>query len=357
MTSSIHNYFQLFSWQQFDLNNLRHRLYTSRPLLIEWICIEEISTGLMPEYRVFCEYLDSNPAAHLHILVSTPDIEWLPQRDRVEYEPYIVNFFHQAKHHIIDTHRYDAQALPPPVEFTPKRFNYKFCALNHRGHIFRCKIVDEYARQELFQDDVLISWNNVSMPDPNVFQFKYFTPRKIIIPGDNFYNSEGSYNSYRLPAIYNDAAFSVIAESSPDQFFVTEKTTTALWFYKPFIIFGSVGFNHYLRDELGFKIFEEVFDYSFDYEKDLDQRVEGFVREVKKLSAMSLDEISDVYAALKDKIIHNRHRAYNILYDQKFWPKKFVEWKKYMYDKSVTIGDTSRKDLFVLQTEHMFNSL
>jgi len=347
-------YFQFFTWQTFDINDLRNRLYTQRPEIIEWLCIEEIGVHHMPEYAVFSEYLDSNPAATLYILVATPDVDKCVQRDRVVYEPYVVNFFHQAKHHFIDTQRFDPTALPPPTEFTPKRFTYKFCSLNHRAHLFRCKIIDEFARLGLFQEENLISWNAVSLPSVDQFTFKHFIPKKIVIPGDNFYDDLGRYNCYRLPKIYNDAAFSVIAESSPDQIFVTEKTTMAMWFYKPFIVFGSPGFNHYLRDELGFKIFEEVFDYSFDLEKDLDKRVEMFAAEVKKLSLMSLDDISDLYVPLKDKIIHNRHRVHDIIYDDRFWPKKIVEWKKYMHDKSVTIEDTNRKDLFVIQTEHMF---
>lgn len=347
-------YFQFFSWQSYDINDLRERLATTQPELIEWICIEEIGAELMPEYGVFVEYLSTNQNAKLKILISTPDIDQFRPHPQIEYEPYIVNFFHQAKHHFVDTIRYDATALHPPVRFEEIKFNYKFVSLNHRGHIFRCKMIDEFSRFGLFQDSNLISWNNVSMPTEDQFKFTHFVPRKIIIPGDNFYDQKGSYNCYRMPSIYNEVAFSVIAESSPNTFFVTEKTTTPMWFYKPFIVLGSPGWNHYLKNSMGFEIFEEVFDYSFDHEQDLDKRIAGFTQQVVKLNSYSLEQLSDIRNSLKEKIIHNRHRAENILYDQKFWPTKIVEWKKYMYDKSVTIEDTNRKDLFVIQTEHMF---
>ena len=51
---------------------------------------------------------------------------------------------------------------------------------------------------------------------------------------------------------------------------------------KPFIVFSCVDF-HKMLSELGFKLYDEVIDYSFDSEPNIEIRAEKFTKNVSKI--------------------------------------------------------------------------
>lgn len=344
-------YFQIFSYQAFSLNDLKERLYFQKPRLIEWIHTEEYDTSSVPEWNILTQYLDDYPDARLHILVGSLDPHMLPQRNQVLYESYALRWICDANR-LIKTNGIHEKYLPIPKEFIPRKFRYKFISFFNRGGIVRCNVIDKFAEYKMIQHDTLISWNGMQCAAPGSYTFKYFNGEKIVISGDSFRQND-SFDAWRLPPSYYDAAFSVIVETTQDHMFITEKTTIPITYNKPFLILGGPRFNLRLRDELGFKIFEEVFDYSFDEEVNINRKINKFVDEVKKLHSMSLDELSDLYLSIKDKIIYNKERLISILDDKNLHPKKVIEWKKYLGDESVTIEPKNRVYGFINEIQHL----
>ena len=343
------SYLQLFSWHAFEMDELKRRLLHDQPDLIEWISPEEVSIEQRPEYNILVKYLDSNPLATMRVLVPTPDVDRYSEHQRIEYEGYPIAFFRQAVDCLRDNEYLRSRNLNPHAEYQDLDFKYKFASFNHKSHEFRCKMIDQFALHGLINDSNLITWNNVGNSG---YQFKHFTPRRIVLEDDNWYAPNGSFDSYKLPVEYGQFAFSAIAESSIDQIFITEKTIIPMWFYKPFIILGGRGFNHYLK-ECGFELFEELFDYSFDLEQDKDKRINGFAEQVKRLDSMSISEITALRNSLKDRLIHNNLRAKNIIHDRKFWPRKVTDWVKHQGDYSVVVSPSNVQDGWLFKTSHM----
>jgi hypothetical protein len=61
----------------------------------------------------------------------------------------------------------------------------------------------------------------------------------------------------------------------------------------------------------GFKTFDRWIDESYDLEQDDDLRIQKVVAELKKLSALSINQLNDMYAEMKPNIEHNFNHFYN----------------------------------------------
>jgi ribosomal protein S17E len=111
--------------------------------------------------------------------------------------------------------------------------------------------------------------------------------------GDNF-------NHSKLPKVYNNCFFAALAETSTDITVITEKVITPILFLKPFIVLGDKGYHQFLKS-LGFELFEEFIDYSFDFEHNEDRRIEMFCEQVKNVSELSADSITELNQKISQK--------------------------------------------------------
>lgn len=147
--------------------------------------------------------------------------------------------------------------------------------------------------------------------DLNQFQFKNWQHRlPLTIDTDNFnYN----YGPDQNIEIYNKALFEVVNETAAEDYdqtelFYSEKTFKPMVNLMPFVIFGQRNANMKLK-ELGFKIYEEIFDYSFDSEPDIKKRITMIHDQVEalcnKLNKMSREEKIEWRFALKEKLLYN----------------------------------------------------
>lgn len=194
-------------------------------------------------------------------------------------------------------------------EFDINQVKYPFISLNNRSHFHRCMFIEEMAKHNLI-DKGVVTWVKHLNENPN-FYYRYFDNRQILLD-DNFVTE---LNSFLIPKEYNKSLFHVITEATSKSKFITEKTMIPTFFKKPYIVLGGIGFNRQLQD-LGFKLYDEVFDYEFDDEYDLYNRNVMFVKNVKRIMEMNLYE---VYKQLLPKIIHNYNHALSIVNNPKFF--------------------------------------
>ena len=66
-----------------------------------------------------------------------------------------------------------------------------------------------------------------------------------------------------VPVEYYQTNCDLVLEATIDTLFITEKTWKPIVFKKPFLVWGGKGIHTKLK-ELGFELYEELFDYSFD---------------------------------------------------------------------------------------------
>jgi hypothetical protein len=134
-------------------------------------------------------------------------------------------------------------------------------------------------------------------------------------------------DSFLIPTEYNQSLFHVVTEATHKSNFITEKTMIPTLLKKPYIVLGKEGFNSKLV-ELGFQLYDEVFDYSFDSESDIFKRTEMFVNNVNKISKMDYLDLKSMYHTLLPKIIHNYNRAIEISKDHSYIPDTIKECVK-----------------------------
>ncbi len=124
---------------------------------------------------------------------------------------------------------------------------------------------------------------------------------------DTHVNQDAVSDFYYL----TDSLIDIGSESTPSPFqFITEKT------WKPYL-HGKVSFffncqSYYaILKNLGFELYDEIFDYSFDTIVDLDERLSAYFNELKRISEIPIEELQKKILSIEGKIMRNRNHAWN----------------------------------------------
>jgi len=183
-----------------------------------------------------------------------------------------------------------------------------FISLNNRPHLHRCKMMDTLYKNDLFKYGD-ISWMDVN----SNYQFKYWHAEELIL--DDEYKI--TTNQFTVPNEYFTTLFNLIAETTTDVPFLTEKTMMAILLGKPFLILGSKNIHKVLLDH-GFKLYDELFDYSFDSYDNVDDRIEMIVENIKNIKD---SDYNILWYSVIEKTRYNRNLAYDIIKNKKFIPE------------------------------------
>jgi hypothetical protein len=198
---------------------------------------------------------------------------------------------------------------------------YSFLSKTNREH-------RTYAAFKLSTSDIgqfgLISHNTLSDYDmSNILkshkEMKRFNTWKktlpFVIDRNNFSNNDGwAELNTAAQQIFDSTLFHIVGETHADNFnntslFYSEKTYKPIFYMQPFVIYGQQGINRYLKENLGFKLFEEEFDYSFDDEADpyirFDKLLNTIRPVVKKLSKLTKAEKIKWRLKHTDKLLYN----------------------------------------------------
>lgn len=111
-----------------------------------------------------------------------------------------------------------------------------------------------------------------------------------------------------LTSLHQRTYFSLICETRfhEPEISVTEKTYKAIAHKHPFLIIGNANFLKYLRS-LGYKTFHPLIDESYDNVLDHRQRFEMVIKEIKRLSNMSKQQLNDLWHQLLPILEYNYH--------------------------------------------------
>ena len=123
------------------------------------------------------------------------------------------------------------------------------------------------------------------------------------------YAIEKNINNYYSPTLFdaiNQSAIHIVIETmcTGELVFITEKTWKSISVKKPFIIYGVFKSLAWLR-ELGYKTFHPFINEEYDTIADDTLRKQAIILEMKRISDMNSDELSDLLANCKDRIEYN----------------------------------------------------
>lgn len=177
--------------------------------------------------------------------------------------------------------------------------------LNNKPHTHRCLLMDLFAKYNLI-DNQAISWViTTNKFTTELFEFAYWKEEKLSLH-DTFHEKSDPFTI--IPQQYNSSFVQVVNESNMNNYFITEKTVIPLLLQKPFLVINKKNYNLWLK-ELGFELYNEIFDYSFDSLEDDAERFEMGVKEIHKLNLLSRKEQFDMYVSVKNKLLLNKQRA------------------------------------------------
>lgn len=192
--------------------------------------------------------------------------------------------------------------------------DYICCQRSSLPHYHRSLMMDKLAKYDLINPS--FSWRQLSHTYQK-FEFKHWQEELMLVNEEPVRDQVPPGNQ----SIYNvmhqgtmNSLIEVVTESCTDYVFWTEKTTKWLLYGKVFIILGSPEINKQLAD-LGFQLYDELFDYSFDNNPDLDYRAEAIASQLAELNQThNTPELRhQLLQKVQPKIQHNYNQLVNII--------------------------------------------
>lgn len=185
-------------------------------------------------------------------------------------------------------------------------YDYLYISMNAKTHVHRCVLLDCIARMNLFERAAIsfrYEEDDTLATRTNFYKFKYWNPKRLDLDdtGDGPFTKQG-----KIPIEYKRSFMQIVSESNHLNYFLTEKTCAPLYFNKPFLVSGIKGF-HAMLESMGFKLYNEIFDYSFDKIDNLEVRNHLMLQNVLRLSKLSNSDLRQLYIKIAPKLLYNRH--------------------------------------------------
>ena len=223
-------------------------------------------------------------------------------------------------------------------DVTTLEYKYHFLSMNRLAHQHRSEMLDILSMYDLIDTNAM-SWHNL---EPYPYQYNFWSP-KVLTLTDTFAED---WNAFIIPQEFYNSFAQLVVESTTDEIFVTEKTIAPLFLGKPFMVASCQGFHKYL-ETLGFKMYDEIFDYSFDDEPNQTMRFSMIADNFRKLSRVPLDDLPELARIIKEKVEHNKLLSYKLATDYTYYPTPMEELVN-VYENTgtvlepLTIGDYTK---------------
>lgn len=187
---------------------------------------------------------------------------------------------------------------------TPE-FNKHFMCLNRKPHDHRIALFDRLA------DFDLIQHGYVSMDYSEQSRHSDLLPRTLEndvigeIAESETHNLPNDIFSCGPVDLWRKHFLTVVTETvHHTNIMISEKTIKPIIGKRPFVIIGDQYIHAKLRD-MGFNIFDDLFDLSWDNNPNYMSRIEGAANAVKEVCSWSLDECQSVYESITGRLNHN----------------------------------------------------
>jgi len=253
-------------------------------------------------------------------------------------QPVYNGYIQKNYQHNFDVAGLDIADSQTGLDASNFKFTYIYMTLFPKYH--RCLAMDFLAKNNLIERGA-ISWREYdrtldrSKIKPGVldsqhditvtpFPWRWWNPKRLFL--DQVFDEPGPIIWDWLPKEYSQSFMSIVGESLNSWPGASEKTAVPLMYNKPFLIAGGAHSHRHLED-MGFKLYDEIFDYSFDKILDLEKRMEALIEQVveldKKIQQHGYQALLD---KIKDKLVFNKIRAHEITVDPNWIPKEVVDF-------------------------------
>jgi len=291
------------------------------------VCLhyQEWQYPLMGNFKEIVDYVNERDIPLYIINGSSPDSKLLYDSTEIQFkkiqpiQSFPTYFLNHWTRNYLEAYK-NFPTIPDHINI-----EHLLVSLNSRPHPHRCLLIDLMAKYDLIKDNA-ISWhsilgNNCDL-NHSYHEFKYWTPE--ILKLDTVENYLNTGFGLSIPEQYPNSFVQVVSEATDWVKFITEKTTLPLFYGKIFIVGTTPGYHAYLK-ELGFELFEEIFDYEFDTIEDREQRFDKLVKNVSKLKSLTTQELESLYASVLPKLKHNQENLKKLVNSLDHWPELLID--------------------------------
>ena len=230
---------------------------------------------------------------------------------KIVYEPY--SFLTEISQRSRDIY-YDHPDLHGPIK-------YNFISLCSAPREYKYDLLDRFHTNKYF------IYSNYPYSKVNATDYKWHPDTPLIeYKGKNGFSNldivklteiEFDHRGFQelVPLEYYQSNCDLVLESTIETLFITEKTWKPIVFKKPFLVWGGQGLHAKLKD-LGFELYDELFDYSFDggvFDPNW-RRLGRLCESIKPYMQMEPDTFKKKIKTVKDKIEFN-YKHYCELFD------------------------------------------
>lgn len=210
---------------------------------------------------------------------------------------------------------------------SPSNFNKLYWHFNNINKLHRSMMMDYLEKYDLIKlgdnswmnRDIVHTPFDLELAKNNFtykYDFKYWNPTNLKV--DDF-NGNGEF---RTRYIFEPNGFiHLIGETNYEVLVYTEKTWRSILLAQPFISYGAKNQNKQLEN-YGFKLYDEIIDYSFDSLDSLEDRISAIA---KCLYDIKNRDYIEMYNLIKPKLDYNKKRALDIINSNEFIPSELLK--------------------------------
>lgn len=198
-----------------------------------------------------------------------------------------------------------------------KEFEHTFLSYNGHTKPHRTEFIDCLYRLNLL-DKGIVSYLQLGGLETN---WKYYNG-KIMEHDVELKSTDGNnLNNCIINEAFLKSFLHIVTETCTETTVFSEKTTKPLFLGLPFLVLGSQFFHRDLEN-LGFKLYTEIFDYSFDECNNLEDRITGLIKNIM-FCIKNKNNLNYYYKKIYPKILHNQTLAIKFATSWKYYPEIF----------------------------------
>lgn len=218
-----------------------------------------------------------------------------------------------------------------------------YITMNKLPKVHRAIMIDMLAKNNVLRKDCVI-WREWCTH----YQFKYWEQEILLMDQPDKFECQEIF-----PQQYVNSFMQLVTESNEYTWFFSEKTAMPLFFNKPFLVAGCIDFHKKLQN-LGFVLYDELFDYSFDQEPDTVKRYDMLSENIKRYVNKSNNDLQKLYSSVFDKCQFNKKMAMKLATDSTLRPNNI--WQELIdYQVQNNIPDFPNDiNNFILENENVY---
>lgn len=252
--------------------------------------------------------------------------EFMVKNDSFEFLKPIRHYFPLYFLYYTFAHSNGADKLDPKYI----QYHWTYYARAHRQHRFvflneAAKLGTLYKNIYSFQNngkekhvlDMVRHIEHIHKYKVDCFDLKTHKYKHDIDTGGTLHSDNNTDQAFYHSSIH------IAGETAYEVTFFTEKTWNPILHGKPVIVHGAKNINKHLEN-YGFKLYNNVIDYSFDEIEDMPERTKMLAAELKRVGDKYTPQVlTKLTAEIAD---YNKNHALRIIKDRRHVPDIFNEW-------------------------------